>query len=187
MSQVLAVSDVVVFRTRSERLHRDMFVFLGSASRAYSQHFQTALQVVGKLIRSSNNGGCAPALGPAVVVFQETLNTRPLQFSECYNGNSWNWSRVSVLCCLLNLCSKECILWNLSPGWIIDCWQVWARALRASWGASSVSCSLNWRPSAPCAMLVCRQSPLQQTSLSFTLPWGPSSRTPLSAHPGSRG
>ncbi|PSN51709.1 Zinc finger FYVE domain-containing protein 1 [Blattella germanica] len=46
--QVLAVSDIVIYRTRSERLHQDLYTFLGSASRAYTQHFQAALQAVGQ-------------------------------------------------------------------------------------------------------------------------------------------
>ncbi|XP_068993366.1 zinc finger FYVE domain-containing protein 1 isoform X2 [Neodiprion pinetum] len=46
--KVLAVSDIVVYRTRSERLNRDLFTFIGAASRAYSHHFQNALQAVGQ-------------------------------------------------------------------------------------------------------------------------------------------
>ncbi|XP_046688735.1 zinc finger FYVE domain-containing protein 1-like [Homalodisca vitripennis] len=70
--KVLAVSDIVIYRTRAERLHEDMFTFLGSASRAYTHHFQQALQAVGK------RGEFAvplSALGPAVIIFHETRNT----------------------------------------------------------------------------------------------------------------
>uniref|UniRef100_A0A1B6LJN3 FYVE-type domain-containing protein n=1 Tax=Graphocephala atropunctata TaxID=36148 RepID=A0A1B6LJN3_9HEMI len=70
--KVLAVSDVVIYRTRAERLHEDMYTFLGSASRAYTHHFQRALQVVGK---KGEFGGPLSALGPAVIIFHETRNT----------------------------------------------------------------------------------------------------------------
>lgn len=73
--KVLAVSDVIVFRTRAERLHSDMFAFLGSASRAYSLHFSAALQAMGL-------PGPAQTLGPAVLVFHETRNTQVVEPSE---------------------------------------------------------------------------------------------------------
>lgn len=73
--KVLAVSDIVVYRTRSERLHRDLFTFLGSASRAYTQHFQGALLSVGQ---RGEFGVPLSALGPAVVIFHETRHTRTL-------------------------------------------------------------------------------------------------------------
>lgn len=76
--KVLAVSDIVIYRSRSERLHHDLFTFLGSASRAYSQHFQGALQAVGQ---RSEFGGPLSALGPAVIIFHETRHTRTLQAS----------------------------------------------------------------------------------------------------------
>ncbi|GLH11699.1 Lateral signaling target protein 2 homolog [Gryllus bimaculatus] len=76
--KILAVSDLVIYRTRSERLHQDMFRFLGSASRAYTQHFQSALQNVGQ---RSQFGGPLSALGPAVIIFHETRHTRTLQTS----------------------------------------------------------------------------------------------------------
>ncbi|XP_075232834.1 zinc finger FYVE domain-containing protein 1-like isoform X2 [Lycorma delicatula] len=84
--KVLAVSDIVIYRTRSERLHSDLFQFLGSASRAYSQHFQRALSAVGQ--RGDFTGPAAKwatKLGPAVIIFQETRNTRTLHSSvnEC--------------------------------------------------------------------------------------------------------
>lgn len=36
-SQVLAVSDVIIYRTRAERLNTDMYKFLAEASRAYTK------------------------------------------------------------------------------------------------------------------------------------------------------
>lgn len=78
--KVLAVSDIVVYRTRSERLHRDLFTFIGAASRAYSHHFQTALQAVGQ---REGILGSLSALGPSVIVFHETRHTRILSNSKC--------------------------------------------------------------------------------------------------------
>lgn len=74
--KVLAVSDIVIYRTRSERLHGDLFTFLGSASRAYTHHFQGALQAVGQ---RSDLGAPLSALGPAVIIFHETKHTHTLQ------------------------------------------------------------------------------------------------------------
>ncbi|KZC14494.1 PREDICTED: zinc finger FYVE domain-containing protein 1-like [Dufourea novaeangliae] len=73
--KVLAVSDIVVYRTQSERLNKDLFMFLGTASRAYNHHFQTALQAVGQRegVLSSLS-----TLGPSVIVLHETRYTEPL-------------------------------------------------------------------------------------------------------------
>ncbi|RXM31841.1 Zinc finger FYVE domain-containing protein 1 [Acipenser ruthenus] len=78
--KVLAVSDVVVYRTRAERLHNDMFQFLGSASSAYVRHFTRELRAL-----SSRCGLEVPlsSLGPAVIVFQETSRTRLLGWGRC--------------------------------------------------------------------------------------------------------
>nr|CAD7424228.1 unnamed protein product [Timema monikensis] len=73
--KVLAVSDIVIYRTRSNRLHRDLYTFLGSASRAYTLHFQSALQRAGQRVEF---GGSASALGPAVIIFHETQHTDTL-------------------------------------------------------------------------------------------------------------
>ncbi|KAI5625494.1 zinc finger FYVE domain-containing protein 1 isoform X1 [Silurus asotus] len=73
--KVLAVSDVALYRTRAERLHNDMFHFLGSASAAYLKYFTPQLRAL-----SSRCGLNVPLsnLGPAVVVFQETSRTQLL-------------------------------------------------------------------------------------------------------------
>ncbi|XP_072546828.1 zinc finger FYVE domain-containing protein 1 [Salminus brasiliensis] len=73
--KVLAVSDIVVYRTRAERLHNDLFQFLGSASAAYLKHFTPQLRAL-----SNRCGLDVPLsnLGPAVVVFQETCRTQLL-------------------------------------------------------------------------------------------------------------
>ncbi|XP_017853348.1 zinc finger FYVE domain-containing protein 1 isoform X2 [Drosophila busckii] len=69
--KILAISDIVVYRTRSERLHSDMYEFLGTASKAFCLHFTQALQSMG-------NGS---TLGPAVIIFHETHYTKPLESS----------------------------------------------------------------------------------------------------------
>lgn len=73
--QVLAVSDIVVYRTRAERLHNDMFQFLSSASGAYLKHFTPELRAL-----STRCGLDVPlsSLGPAVIIFQETTHTQLL-------------------------------------------------------------------------------------------------------------
>lgn len=69
--KVLAISDVIIYRTRSERLHSDMFTFLGMASKAFCTHFSSALQAL-------NLQTSPQALGPAVIIFHETRNTNVL-------------------------------------------------------------------------------------------------------------
>ncbi|XP_078064685.1 zinc finger FYVE domain-containing protein 1-like, partial [Mustelus asterias] len=73
--KVLAVSDVVVYRTRAERLHNDLFRFLGNASQAYLKHFTGELKAV-----SDRCGLEVPlsSLGPALIIFHETANTKLL-------------------------------------------------------------------------------------------------------------
>ena len=44
--KVLAISDVVIYKTKAERLHSDLFYFLGDASKAYNDHFSAELQQV---------------------------------------------------------------------------------------------------------------------------------------------
>lgn len=73
--KVLAISDIAIYRTRSERLHRDLFTFLGTASKAFYKHFSSALQSLGL-------PGPATSLGPAIFVFHETLNTQTIKSSE---------------------------------------------------------------------------------------------------------
>ncbi|KAK2576416.1 hypothetical protein KPH14_005753 [Odynerus spinipes] len=73
--KVLAISDIVIYRTRSERLNKDLFVFLSTASQAYNRHFWIALQAMGQRagIPSSLN-----SLGPTLIILQETKHTKPL-------------------------------------------------------------------------------------------------------------
>ncbi|XP_020292298.1 zinc finger FYVE domain-containing protein 1-like isoform X2 [Pseudomyrmex gracilis] len=73
--KVLAISDIVIYEIRSERLNRDLFVFLSTASHAYSQHFKAALEAIGQQKDMSNAWG---TLGPSVIVLHETRHTKPL-------------------------------------------------------------------------------------------------------------
>lgn len=77
--KILAVSDVVIFRTRAERLHTDMFRFLGFASQAFTRHFRNAL---GSVSSRGGFGGTLSLLGPAVIIFHETRDTQPLRGSH---------------------------------------------------------------------------------------------------------
>ncbi|XP_061574976.1 zinc finger FYVE domain-containing protein 1 [Cololabis saira] len=83
--KVLAVSDMVIYRTRAERLHNDMFQFLSSASGAYLKHFTPELRAL-----SSRCGLDVPlsSLGPAVIVFQETTHTQLLGHESKVPGHA---------------------------------------------------------------------------------------------------
>lgn len=52
-----------------------MYTFLGGASQAFSRHFMGALRALGLQQPPS-------ALGPAVIIFHETRNTRVLNSSK---------------------------------------------------------------------------------------------------------
>lgn len=71
LMKVLAVSDIIIYRTRSERLHNDMFEFLSQASEAFTKYFNTALE-------SLELPTPTKMLGPSVIIFHETRNTKCL-------------------------------------------------------------------------------------------------------------
>lgn len=80
--KVLAVSDLVIYRTHADRLHDDLFKFLGDASDAYLKHFTKELKAT-----TARCGLDVPlsTLGPAVIIFHETVHTKLLgsgQFTE---------------------------------------------------------------------------------------------------------
>ena len=77
--KVLAISDVVIYRTRAERLHMDMFTFLGDASEAYQKYFSKDLKTVKEKFKIDLS---LCSLGPAVLIFQETHYTDPLGIEE---------------------------------------------------------------------------------------------------------
>ncbi len=73
---MFAVADVVVYRTMSDRLHNDMFTFLADASDAFADHFRPQLEA---MAQRNDLPWSSRQLGPAVVIFQETKHTDPLQ------------------------------------------------------------------------------------------------------------
>ena len=77
--KVFAVSDVIIFRTRAERLHTDMYTFLGDASEAYMRHFSQELKEARK--RCNLNAPLC-TLGPALIIFHETTHTGLLGTTE---------------------------------------------------------------------------------------------------------
>ncbi|KAJ6635745.1 Zinc finger FYVE domain-containing protein 1 [Pseudolycoriella hygida] len=72
LMKLMAISDICIYRTKSERLHNDMFKFLGIASEAFCNYFSTALQ-------SLELPGSAQTLGPAIIIFHETTNTKVVE------------------------------------------------------------------------------------------------------------
>lgn len=75
LMKVLAISDIIIYRTRAERLNIDMYKFLATASKTYLKHFSPMLHGVTH---------SATAKGPDVIIFHETDNTRPLTSSELH-------------------------------------------------------------------------------------------------------
>lgn len=77
--KVLAISDIILYRTRAERLHTDMFTFLGDASDAYLKHFTKELKDATERCHMD-----VPlcSLGPAVIIFHETQHTHLLGMSQ---------------------------------------------------------------------------------------------------------
>uniref|UniRef100_A0ABI7ZF72 FYVE-type domain-containing protein n=4 Tax=Felidae TaxID=9681 RepID=A0ABI7ZF72_FELCA len=73
--KVLAISDLVIYRTHADRLHNDLFKFLGDASEAYLKHFTKELKAT-----TARCGLDVPlsTLGPAVIIFHETVHTQLL-------------------------------------------------------------------------------------------------------------
>lgn len=71
--KVLAISDLVICKTRAERIHSDLLYFLGDASKAFNEHFSTELQRVGS--NNNNNNNSSSMMGPTVIIFHETHYT----------------------------------------------------------------------------------------------------------------
>ncbi|XP_061698985.1 zinc finger FYVE domain-containing protein 1-like [Syngnathoides biaculeatus] len=73
--KVLAISDLIIYRTHADRLHDDLFKFLGDASEAYLKHFTKELKAA-----TTRCGLDVPlsTLGPAVIIFHETVHTKLL-------------------------------------------------------------------------------------------------------------
>ncbi|XP_059505367.1 zinc finger FYVE domain-containing protein 1 isoform X2 [Stegostoma tigrinum] len=73
--KVLAISDIIIYRTRTDRLHNDLFKFLSDASEAYLKHFTKELKAT-----TARCGLDVPlsTLGPSVIIFHETMHTKLL-------------------------------------------------------------------------------------------------------------
>jgi zinc finger FYVE domain-containing protein 1 len=101
--KVLAISDVVIYRTKADRLHNDLFEFLGDASQAYRNHFVEELKAAAAKTQIEQ----LSVLGPAIIVFHETQHTDPLnkgiglQFNHCL-------IIVSIPFCRLCRTTREC-------------------------------------------------------------------------------
>lgn len=85
--KVLAVSDLIIYRTHADRLHDDLFKFLGDASDAYLRHFTKELKAT-----TARCGLDVPlsTLGPAVVIFHETVHTKLLGAGRLIQPRSSN-------------------------------------------------------------------------------------------------
>lgn len=66
---------MVIYRTHADRLHDDLFKFLGDASDAYLKYFTRELKAT-----TSRCGLDVPlsTLGPGVIIFHETVHTKLL-------------------------------------------------------------------------------------------------------------
>ncbi len=81
--KVLAISDVIVYRTRAERLHNDLFKFLSDASVAYLKYFSKELRAAALKLKLDT----ISSLGPDCVLFHETQHTDILSDEFDADGN----------------------------------------------------------------------------------------------------
>jgi zinc finger FYVE domain-containing protein 1 len=68
--KILAISDVVIYRTRAERLSTDIFKFLADASEAYLKHFSKELKNASNKLKLDIS-----TISPYIVIFHETNHT----------------------------------------------------------------------------------------------------------------
>lgn len=94
--KVLAISDIVIYRTKSERLEDNLFTFLGDASRVYVQHFSKEMRNAFQRLPELN-GHPISELGPVVIIFQETRDTEPLKQEANQTRESIIRSRFKTL------------------------------------------------------------------------------------------
>ncbi|KAG9509606.1 Zinc finger FYVE domain-containing protein 1 [Fragariocoptes setiger] len=90
--KVLAISEIVIYRTRSERLEDNLFTFLGDASRVYVQHFSKELKNACQKMQNESLGYVLSDPGPVVIIFHETRDTEPLTSDA-------NQTRESIIRC----------------------------------------------------------------------------------------
>jgi zinc finger FYVE domain-containing protein 1 len=96
LMKVLAISDIIIYRTRAERLNIDMYKFLATASKTFLKHFSPMLHAA----------SMSTAKGPDVIIFHETHNTRPLTSSKCAKTSSM-MGRVSSFFLSFYCCRPE--------------------------------------------------------------------------------
>jgi len=71
VSQVIAISDVLILCCKSERLHGDVFQFLAEASDTYRRHISAELVQFGQTL-SHDDTLQSFCHGPSVILFHET-------------------------------------------------------------------------------------------------------------------
>uniref|UniRef100_A0A4W5QKE2 Uncharacterized protein n=1 Tax=Hucho hucho TaxID=62062 RepID=A0A4W5QKE2_9TELE len=84
--KVLAISDIIIYRTHADRLHDDLFKFLGDVSDAYLKHFTKELKAT-----TARCGLDVPlsTLGPAIIIFHETVHTKLLGSGNSSESVDW--------------------------------------------------------------------------------------------------
>lgn len=75
LMKVLAISDIIIYRTRSERLNSDMYKFLATASKIYQKHLSP-------LLHENEHPHTA---GPSAIIFHEVHNTWPLMGASLHD------------------------------------------------------------------------------------------------------
>ncbi|XP_077302675.1 zinc finger FYVE domain-containing protein 1-like isoform X2 [Arctopsyche grandis] len=79
LMKIFAISDLVIYRTRSERLSEELFKFLGEASKVYTDIFQNVLQ---KTSQRTDLGSALSTQGPAILINHEPLHSFPLTINS---------------------------------------------------------------------------------------------------------
>lgn len=77
LMKVLAVSDIIIYRTRSERLNSEMYKFLATASKIYQKHLSPLLNEHDHAT-SFTASSSSSTTGPSAIIFHEVHNTWPL-------------------------------------------------------------------------------------------------------------
>jgi zinc finger FYVE domain-containing protein 1 len=73
--KVLAISDIIIYRTRSERLNSEMYKFLATASKIYQKHLSP-------LLSDADPSSSTFTAGPSAIIFHEVHNTWPLKMNN---------------------------------------------------------------------------------------------------------
>jgi zinc finger FYVE domain-containing protein 1 len=74
--KVLAIADIIIYRTRSERINSEMYKFLATASKIYQKHLSPILRDGADLSSSTFTAG------PSAIIFHEVHNTWPLNMNN---------------------------------------------------------------------------------------------------------